>query len=402
MKLSTVNDEENADWIRQLREQRNQTESHARHHKDPFDSSDAPFPELADHAEDLARRVGNIIEREGEDLIDTVQARLEDSELSDLRRQAKQAKQDPSQAVPADQVVEQFQISDLLTDVVTTANRDAMRAGAEHHARRLAEELEDEVGEEAAEVALGFDIEDTAALEEMENTAAARMTSVEQTVKENVRDAILRTMDEEGATVDAITSALRDEITELSNSHARLVARTETMTSSRHGSQALAESNDAVGGKEWIATRDNRTRPWHAEMHGTIVPVDQSFTVPAVGDPKQPSDYPRQAKVVGDDQPYHCRCDQAPVLRDDLPTDLRSLTMLEGVTVKGVEPDLHTAPSSRAREAMREHALPTETFSEFVQRVDSEPWSRNETSDRLGIAKQTWYNWLDEAQDVTA
>lgn len=374
--------------------------------KDPFLSGvSTRSPDFSEHVDTLARRVGNILEQEGEDLVSTIEARLEESELSDLRRQAKQAKQDPSQALPADQVVAEFQVRDLLSEVVTSANRDAMREGAEHHAERLARELEDQVGEDAAEVALGFDIEDTAALEEMEGSAAARMTTVEQTVKERIRDTITRTLDtdEDGfaANLNDVTKALREQITQLSDSHARLVARTETMSSSRQGSQALAETNDAVGGKEWIATLDDRTRAWHAEMHGTVVRVNDSFTVPRVADTAQPQDYPRQAKVVGEDQPYRCRCDQAPVLREDLPEDLRQLAMLEGVTVKGVEPALETAVGPRSKEVLREHALPTETFSMFVQRVEAEPWSRNETASRLGIAKQTWYDWLDAADGVS-
>lgn len=68
------------------------------------------------------------------------------------------------------------------------------------------------------------------------------------------------------------------------------------------------------------------------------MPVDEPFIVPHTGDRNQPHDYPREAFVVGDTQPFNCMCDQRLHAWGDLPTDANTLLSYKYLTV-------HPAPS---------------------------------------------------------
>ena len=56
------------------------------------------------------------------------------------------------------------------------------------------------------------------------------------------------------------------------------IARTETMRASNAGSFALFRSWGAPQ-KEWLATKDGRTRPEHAAANGQVVGIDEKFSV---------------------------------------------------------------------------------------------------------------------------
>jgi hypothetical protein len=132
-------------------------------------------------------------------------------------------------------------------------------------------------------------------------------------------------------------------------------------------------------------------------MDGEIVAVDDDFTVPDTGDDDQPADYPRSAHVVGEDQPFNCRCVQQAVLADDMPEDAQELAGFDSVTVKvgGVELDGLTA---RQAEVKQQHAGDDETFVEFFDRTLGEH-SKTSAAKELGISKHTLYKWGDAFAD---
>jgi len=265
-----------------------------------------------------------------------------------------------------DNVLDSIDLQSSLTSAISGVIGGAMQEQADYDANALEDEIAERVGGDI-EADLSFDVRDTAAFELIQRRAASDMVTVEDTVKRRIR----RTMTEvaegshpvvedyvEGGNVGDATQALREEVDELSDSHARLVARTETLTASRHGSQSLGESSDLIEGKQWDATGDTRTRSWHAAMDGEIVDVNSDFVVPDVNTDDgeyQPSDYPRAAFVVGDDQPFNCRCSQRHVLSEDMPEAKRALATIEGVTIyeNGVEVEGLT---SRQMELWREWA----------------------------------------------
>jgi hypothetical protein len=284
-------------------------------------------------------------------------------------------------------------LSGTLSGIVVQRNIEAMGLSAEYHAQKLEEEAEkafSQKNDEEVAIEIEFDVEDTFASERMEAEAAQRMVTVSNTVKETVRRTLTEVA-EDGGNVTEATSRLKDVLDTNIPNHARLVARTETRMSQSAGSQALAESSDLIEGKEWNATDDGRTRSWHEAMDGEIVRKEDSFLVPSVTtdpDETQPSDYPREAFTVGDDQPFNCRCVQEPVLAEDMPDDLKALNAMAGVKAFSVPKD-----SDRMREVIKEVGSPGDALSDVLGMALEQAGSKNAACELLSISTATLYDW---------
>lgn len=340
------------------------------------------FPGVAALIDSLTSEAGRVIETELEDVEEIVEDQWPDEV-------------DGTPVIDVDGIVNALQLQDVLMDPVVDANAAAMQESADQEADRLEEELEERYAlvPEVAEVSLDFDLTGTFAFEAMRRRAARNMVSVEDTVRERIRNVLLEVV-EDGVDGDrgvgAATQRLREEIPEISSNHPRLIARTELPQASREGTQALGEATDVVGGKQWLSSNDSVSRPWHDAMHEEIVGVNDSWTVPSgwQGAPDyQPDDYPRTAHVVGEDQPFNCRCLHRNVLEEDLPDDVRSLS-----EVRGVDVELHV--SDRQFEIWREHAEPGETVADLLDRVAS-AHSARQAYKALGVSSATWYDWVD-------
>lgn len=256
------------------------------------------FPPLKSHAEDLGKQVADLFA----DGVDAV--------VQDAAKEFPDEDADTSLVVDADRLAERFDVSERLEAELRASNLEAMEEAADHHATKLENDLEERLTlPGGTRIDIDFDLMDTFTAERIKEKAARAATTVNDTVKRQIREVILDGA-ENGWSSQRIADELRDRVGgEFRDEHAEVVARTETLSASRDGSQALAESTDLVDGKEWIATDDNRTRPWHAAMDGVIEPVNDRFTVPSgwTGAPDyQPSDYPRTARTVGEDQPFNC------------------------------------------------------------------------------------------------
>lgn len=353
-------------------------------HQDDTGEIGEEFPAVADLVDGLQGEVGRQLEHAIEDL----EAAIEDAWPEEVD-------EDRSPAVDLDDIVNELSVGDQLLEPVVEHNTAAMQASADQEADRLEEDLEEHYAlvPEVAEIGIDFDLTNTFAWEAMRRRAAQNMVSVEQTVRDRVRNVLLQVA-EEGVDGDkgvgAATQALRESVTEISDNHSRLVARTELPQASREGTQALGEATDVVGGKRWLASNDGRSRPWHDAMHDEVVGIDDSWTVPSgwQGEPHyQPNDYPRAAHTVGEDQPFNCRCVQQSVLEEDLPDDVQSLTELHGVDV-----EIHV--TDRQLEVWREHARPGETMGDLLERIDAN-YSRNQGApEKLGIGKEAYYRWI--------
>ena len=313
-----------------------------------------------------------------------------------------------SLVIDFDSIVDQLDISDEMTAALAQSIQEAMQEGADAEAGRLVSELEDRLPDPEAQFMAAFDVEDTFAFERMQESAARDMVTVEQTVKERIRRTLLEVA-EDGDGLQQATERLRTEIDELSDTHARLVARTETLDASRHGTQALAESSDAIGGKRWRASQDGRTRPWHDAMDGVVVGKQDDFMVPAgfEGPPDyQPSSYPRSAFVVGDDQPFNCRCIQQSVLAEDMPDSVRGMRDFDGIEVRFSDKhegdavfQVHYDLSERQFEVREQGRVnDSETFADVWTRVRSEK-SNSAVVDEFGMSKTTVVKW-DKAVGV--
>lgn len=146
-----------------------------------------------------------------------------------------------------------------------------------------------------------------------QRTATNRLRGVGDTLWQNIRDDLVRTI-QSGASNEAIKNRVQ-RLGQFTEFRADVIARTETMIAYSNGnyeaSQALGEFGPVE--KMWLATLDGRTRDDHSAVNGTVVPFSSTFDVGGVPmrgphDPSAPAD-----------QIVQCRC----VLLEFFPGDTR-------------------------------------------------------------------------------
>ena len=320
-----------------------------------------------------------------DDLKDDVATVFDSISLEDAVREAfPETEQDGEVLVDADEIVEAVEFRDRLASVLESKNLETLELSAEHHEQEMEDEAEERLTlPSEIKVEIGFDVFDTFTADVIRQEALSNATEIEDTIRDRLKNEILEGA-QDGDGIPEMIDRIQTVKESFTDSHAELVARTETLSASRKGSQALAESTDLVGGKEWLATDDSRTRGWHSVMDGTVIEKDSQFTVPKVSD-DQPDNYPRTARVVGEDQPFNCRCSQAPVLAEDLPDELDAMQELSGV-------ELDMGITERQFEVWKQHGTEYNSFAEFWK--DSEnSLSKSEMAERFEMSKSTVYSW---------
>lgn len=275
---------------------------------------------------------------------------------------------------------------DGLSDTIHEYSIQGLEKGVDYHKNKLEKKIDERLTlPTEVKASLGnIDITRTFTYMLLSDRALKNATEITGTVRDSIKILLLNGL-KEGASIDTISERIKDRFKDITKNHSELIARTEILSSARHGSQALAESTDIVGGKEWIATNDSRTRPWHAAMDGVIVPKDKQFVVPSgwQGAPHyQPKNYPKSVKVAGDDQPFNCRCDMSPVLKEEMPNtrDLPSY----GIELKGL--------SIRQIEVWQEHNNGEKSFAEFWKNIRENKSVREVTRD-FGMSNSTVKEW---------
>lgn len=361
------------------------TSSYIDSYRKAFDRKD----EVLEQTKDALRNQHGFDDVDGivsakDDLKGDVASVFESISLQDQLREAfPETEQDSEVLVDADEIVESVSFRDRLASVLESKNLETLELSAEHHESELEDEAEERLTlPDEIKVEIGFDVFDTFTADVIRQEALSNATEIEDTIRDRLKNEILEGA-QDGDSIPSIVDRIQKVRDSFTDSHAELVARTETLSASRKGSQALAESTDLVGGKEWIATDDSRTRQWHKTMDGTVIEKDDQFTVPKVSD-DQPNNYPRTARVVGEDQPFNCRCSQAPVLAEDLPDELDAMQELSGVS-------LDMGITERQFEVWKEHS----SFCSFERfwKHSQEEMSKSEMADRFGMSKSTVYSW---------
>src|SRR5690606_18866897 len=86
---------------------------------------------------------------------------------------------------------------------------------------------------------------------------------------------------EAGEGIEVIRRRLTERLPELSTTRARTIARTEVLRISNYatmeGMRKVAEDTGLELVKEWISTRDSRTRDTHIAADGQTVPMEGLF-----------------------------------------------------------------------------------------------------------------------------
>jgi HK97 family phage portal protein len=159
---------------------------------------------------------------------------------------------------------------------------------------------------------IAFDLADPRAVKfisERANNLAGQVTDTTyNAIKDVMAEAVMN-----GDSIETIGENIQRVFDVASSSRAETIARTEVV-SAYNGSQAdLAawpEMADVVGGMEWLATPDARTRDDHAARDGQIVSVGDAFD----GGLMYPGDPSGDAGDI-----INCRCTTVMVAPEDMP-----------------------------------------------------------------------------------
>ena len=123
---------------------------------------------------------------------------------------------------------------------------------------------------------------------------ATKVTQINRTTEDQIRDLITQG-EQEGAGVEAIARAIRQNMPQMSRLRSHVIARTETHMAAGWANQTAAEESGIELVKEWCSSSDDRTRETHMEADGQRVPLAMAFNVGGYGlefpgDPNGPAD----------------------------------------------------------------------------------------------------------------
>lgn len=163
----------------------------------------------------------------------------------------------------------------------------------------------DEVG-----YTLLFDVQDPNVIRAMDKQLQRFATEVNDTTWDALKASLAEGIangEGIGQLAERVDAIMVDRI----KSSKEAIARTEVTASSTIGTQESWRQSGVVGGKEWIAALDNRTRETHIHAHGQVVGIDENFNVGGATGPG-PGMLDRASEVV------NCRCSMAAVLDVDM------------------------------------------------------------------------------------
>jgi uncharacterized protein with gpF-like domain len=136
-----------------------------------------------------------------------------------------------------------------------------------------------------------------------------RISGVVMETRANIIRAIARAY-VDGLGESETANRILEVIPSISESRARIIARTETHGAANYGSLQATLATGLLMDKEWLSAADERTRDTHVEANGQVVGIDGNFEVGGAfmaypGDPSGPAE-----EVIG------CRCVLAYVPRE--------------------------------------------------------------------------------------
>jgi hypothetical protein len=108
--------------------------------------------------------------------------------------------------------------------------------------------------------------------------AGERIVGITSTTQVMIQKLLQRAIDE-GMGVAKAQALIRSEFTTMSRLRAERIARTEIVSASNLGSIEAARSTGLTLQKNWLSTRDARTREAHAEVDGQVAELEGYFIV---------------------------------------------------------------------------------------------------------------------------
>lgn len=207
-------------------------------------------------------------------------------------------------AGPREYADEQPEPKFILPNPQELVPKAALAAAIEKRTREIrAQVVAVTVGGILTEAGIEFDVGGIFARRILDDVGA-RLRDADLSTRDAIRTVIDRAQ-AEGWTVPETAGAIKAHITELADSTAIQLARTDLIGTSN--ASAIAAARIVFSGqqgivKRWLATEDERTRPTHVDADGQVVPLGSGFTVGTSrldypGDPSGP-----------DAEVCNCRC----------------------------------------------------------------------------------------------
>src|SRR5690625_4599139 len=242
----------------------------------------------------MARRIGSSNREAERRLMDALQIRLS---ARMERAMANALAKDYAQAADKIERYEPFTVSGESTGRILLAGWDT---AAQTFGNRLLDQIGKRHGSmERKELISG--VFRASFLAFASDWIATKVTQINRTTEDQIRELVTRG-EQEGAGVDVIARAIRQNMPQMSRLRSHVIARTETHMAASWANQTAAEESGIELVKEWCSSADDRTREDHSEADRQTVPLDMPFEVggwPLLypGDPNGPA-----AQVVS------CRC----------------------------------------------------------------------------------------------
>lgn len=126
---------------------------------------------------------------------------------------------------------------------------------------------------------------------------------------------LLTTAIEEGQSIADVEMAMKD-LPAFNRNRARTTAITEVLTASSHAQHESYAQSPAVTGKKWKHSggKKNNPRENHVALDGTVVGVDELFTIPGS---MEKCAYPRDPSLPASER-IHCHCVLGPVVDEEI------------------------------------------------------------------------------------
>lgn len=133
--------------------------------------------------------------------------------------------------------------------------------------------------------------------------------SVNDTTRQAIRDTLGEGIDA-GESIRDLRKRIEEVFEDARGYRATAIARTETTHAAGWGNTAAMRESGVVQKREWVSTRDSRTRDSHAEMDGQEVGINEPFRTPDGEAGDFPGDFSDPAESV------NCRCTVVAVIDD--------------------------------------------------------------------------------------
>jgi HK97 family phage portal protein len=169
-------------------------------------------------------------------------------------------------------------------------------------------------------LSLRFDLQNPEVIAHLEQLAGERIAGINDTTREAVRSTLAEGV-AAGESIDDLAERVRDVFADAAGRRAETIARTEVLRSSNFGSWEAQVQSGVVKRRQWVATRDDRTREEHAALDGTVVELYEPFQIGSAT-AMHPGDFGVPELDIA------CRCTTIPLVDDEEPKDASALDVV--------------------------------------------------------------------------